>query len=57
VISQYNMTEDMSVPDASLGIFEPVAGDLRPMYVRTRTWAVKNIGQATPYPVNTLRTP
>jgi len=51
------MTEDMSVPDASLGIFEPVAGDLRPMYVRTRTWAVKNIGQATPYPVNTLRTP
>ena len=47
VISIYNMTDDMSVPHASLNIYNASAGDLRPLFVRTRTWHTKKIGQAT----------
>ena len=50
IISEFAMDEDMSVPSASYGLYHPEAGDLRPMFIRNRTWEVKNIGQKTPYP-------
>jgi len=50
VISEFAMVEDMSVPSESYGLYQPEAGDLRPMFIRNRTWEVKNIGQKTPYP-------
>ena len=58
VISDYYMDEDMSLPDSTYGLHNPEAGDLRPMFIRNRTFETKNIGQATPYPcaLNTITT-
>ena len=49
-ISEFAMNEDMSIPSQSYDLYMPAAGDLRPMFIRNRTWEVKNIGQRTPYP-------
>jgi hypothetical protein len=49
-ISDFAMEEDESSPADSYGLYNPLPGDLRPMFIRNRTWAVKDIGQSTPYP-------
>ena len=52
------LSPDMSVPHASYDLYEPVAGDLAPLYIRTVEWTVRNIGQTSPYPCaqNTIKT-
>jgi hypothetical protein len=42
------MESDGSLPGDAYNIFEPQAGDLKPLFIRTVEWRVKKTGQSTP---------